>query len=87
LDTLPDNQAFVASNERDSGTLETKEACRLFKEAGKTEAKVYVIMGELEPGRRAATKDIDEVLPRRNAASSKSLTSRHRTGAAMKPKT
>ena len=31
----------------DSGTLETKEVCRLFKEAGKTEANVYVIMGEL----------------------------------------
>ena len=47
VDTLPDNQAFVASNEMDSGTLETKEVCRLFKEAGKTEANVYVIMGEL----------------------------------------
>jgi inositol transport system substrate-binding protein len=63
LDTLPDNQAFVASNEADSGTLETKEVCRLFKEAGKTEAKVYVIMGELS--NQAAvqrTKDIDEVI-------------------------
>ena len=47
VDTLPDNQAFVASNEVDSGTLETKEVCRLLKEAGKTEANVYVIMGEL----------------------------------------
>jgi inositol transport system substrate-binding protein len=63
LDTLPDNQAFVASNEADSGTLETKEVCRLFKEAGKTEAKVYVIMGELS--NQAAvqrTKDIDDVI-------------------------
>ena len=63
VDTLPDNQAFVASNERDSGTLETKEVCRLFKEAGKTEANVYVIMGELS--NQAAvqrTKDIDEVI-------------------------
>jgi inositol transport system substrate-binding protein len=63
LDTLPDNQAFVASNEADSGTLETKEICRLFKEAGKTEAKVYVIMGELS--NQAAvmrTKDIDDVI-------------------------
>ena len=63
VDTLPDNQAFVASNERDSGTLETQEVCRLFKEAGKTEAKVYVIMGELS--NQAAvqrTKDIDEVI-------------------------
>ena len=63
LDTLPDNQAFVASNEVDSGTLETKEVCRLFKEAGKTEAKVYVIMGELS--NQAAvqrTKDIEDVI-------------------------
>jgi inositol transport system substrate-binding protein len=63
LDSLPDNQAFVASNEADSGTLETKEICRLFKEAGKTEAKVYVIMGELS--NQAAvqrTKDIDDVI-------------------------
>jgi len=63
LDKLPDNQAFVASNEADSGTLETKEVCRLFKEAGKTDAKVYVIMGELS--NQAAvqrTKDIDEVI-------------------------
>lgn len=63
LDTLPDNQAFVASNEADSGTLETKEVCRLFKEAGKTEAKVYVIMGELS--NQAAvmrTKDIEDVI-------------------------
>ncbi|MEO5758024.1 MAG: substrate-binding domain-containing protein, partial [Mesorhizobium sp.] len=47
VNTLPDNQAFVASNEADSGTLETKEVCRLFTEAGKKEANVYVIMGEL----------------------------------------
>ena len=63
IDTLPDNQAFVASNERDSGTLETKEICRLFKEMGKTAANVYVIMGELS--NQAAvqrTKDIDEVI-------------------------
>jgi inositol transport system substrate-binding protein len=63
VDTLPDNQAFVASNEKDSGTLETQEVCRLFKEAGKTEANVYVIMGELS--NQAAvqrTKDIDEVI-------------------------
>jgi inositol transport system substrate-binding protein len=47
LDTLPDNQAFVASDERDSGTLETIEICRLLKEAGKDTANVYVMMGEL----------------------------------------
>ncbi len=35
IDTLPDNQAFVASNEVDSGTLETIEVCNLLKAAGK----------------------------------------------------
>jgi len=63
VDTLPDNQAFVASNEADSGTLETKEICRLFTAAGKKEANVYVIMGELS--NQAAvqrTKDIDNVI-------------------------
>ncbi len=55
--------AFVASNEVDSGTLETKEICRLFKEAGKAEASVYVIMGELS--NQAAvqrTQDIHDVI-------------------------
>ena len=63
VDTMPDNQAFVASNEADSGTLETKEVCRLLKEAGKTEANIYVIMGELS--NQAAvmrTKDIHDVI-------------------------
>lgn len=63
VDTLPDNQAFVASNEVDSGTLQTKEVCRLFKEAGKAEANIYVIMGELS--NQAAvmrTKDIHDVI-------------------------
>jgi len=63
VDSLPDNQAFVASDERESGTLETKEVCRLFKEAGKTEAHVYVIMGELS--NQAAvqrTQDIHDVI-------------------------
>jgi inositol transport system substrate-binding protein len=63
LDTLPDNQAFVASNEVDSGTLETKEICRLLKEGGKTEANAYIIMGELS--NQAAvqrTQDIHDVI-------------------------
>ena len=63
VDTLPDNQAFVASDERESGTLETKEVCRLFKEAGKTEANVYVIMGELSnQAAQQRTQDIIEVI-------------------------
>lgn len=64
VDTLPDNQAFVASNEVDSGTLETIEVCRIFAEdQGKTEANVYVMMGELS--NQAAvqrTKDIHDVM-------------------------
>jgi inositol transport system substrate-binding protein len=63
LDTLPANQAFVASNEKDSGTLETKEICRLLKEAGKTEASAYIIMGQLS--NQAAvqrTQDIYDVI-------------------------
>ncbi len=63
MDTLPDNQAFVASNEVDSGTLETLEVCRLLKEAGKTEAQIYVMMGELS--NQAAvqrTADIHDVM-------------------------
>lgn len=63
LDTLPDNQAFVASNEVDSGTLETIEACAQLAAAGKTEASAYVIMGELS--NQAAvqrTQDIHDVI-------------------------
>jgi inositol transport system substrate-binding protein len=63
VDTLPDNQAFVASDERESGTLETKEVCRLFKEAGKTEASVYVIMGQLSnQAAQQRTQDIHDVI-------------------------
>ncbi len=63
VDTMPDNQAFVASNEVDSGTLETKEVCRLLKAAGKAEANIYVMMGELS--NQAAvqrTADIHDVM-------------------------
>jgi inositol transport system substrate-binding protein len=63
VDSLPDTQAFVASDERDSGTLETLEVCRLLAEKGLTEANVYVIMGELS--NQAAvqrTADIHDVM-------------------------
>ena len=63
VDSLPDNQAFVASDERELGTLETKEMCRLFKEAGKTEVSVYVIMGELSnQAAQQRTQDIHDVI-------------------------
>jgi inositol transport system substrate-binding protein len=55
VDTLPDNQAFVASNEVDSGTLETIALCDNWAAEGKTEVNVYVLHGRtVEPGRRAA---------------------------------
>lgn len=47
IDTLPDNQAFVASNEVDSGTLETIALCDNWAAEGKTEVNVYVMQGEL----------------------------------------
>ena len=43
VDTLPEKQAFVASNEMESGTLETQEVCQLLGGKGKT----VVMMGEL----------------------------------------
>ena len=63
VDTLPDNQAFVASNEVDSGTLETIEVCAQLKAAGKDNANVYIMMGELS--NQAAvqrTADIHDVM-------------------------
>ncbi len=63
VDTLPDNQAFVASDERESGTLETIEVCDMLAETGKNPANVYIMMGELS--NQAAvqrTQDIDDVI-------------------------
>ncbi len=63
LDTLPDNQAFVASNEVDSGTLETIALCDNWAAEGKTEVNVYVMQGELS--NQAAvqrTQDIYDVI-------------------------
>ncbi|MGO4851598.1 sugar ABC transporter substrate-binding protein [Phaeovulum sp. W22_SRMD_FR3] len=63
VDELPAKQAFVASNEVDSGTLETQEVCRLLTEAGKTEAKIVVMMGELSnQAARVRTQDIKDVI-------------------------
>lgn len=64
VDTLPDNQAFVASNEIESGTLETFEICKMLRAAGKGGgARAYVMMGELS--NQAAvqrTKDVHDIL-------------------------
>jgi inositol transport system substrate-binding protein len=47
LDTLPDNQAFVASQESESSRQGFIEQCNQWAAAGKTEVNVYVLQGEL----------------------------------------
>ncbi len=47
VDTLPDGQAFVASNEVDSSSQGFIEQCNQWAAAGKTEVSVYVMQGEL----------------------------------------
>jgi inositol transport system substrate-binding protein len=47
VDSLPDNQAFVASNESDSSRQGFIEQCNQWAAAGKTEVSVYVLQGEL----------------------------------------
>jgi len=47
VDSLPDNQAFVASNESDSSRQGFIEQCNQWAAAGKTEVAVYVLQGEL----------------------------------------
>lgn len=59
VDMLPDNQAFVASNEVDSGTLQTREVCRLLKGKG----DVLVLMGALtDQTGIQRTRDIHDVI-------------------------
>ena len=56
---LPENQAVVASNETDSGTLQTKQVCALLKGKG----RVVVLMGEtFHAAARARTQDISDVI-------------------------
>lgn len=57
--TLPAKVAFVGSDERDSGTLETKEVCRLLKGKG----DILVMMGQLSnQAARQRTQDIKDVI-------------------------
>lgn len=59
VDFLPENQAFVASNELESGTLQTEEVCRLLEGKG----KIAVMMGTLgDNAAQQRTKDIHDVL-------------------------
>jgi inositol transport system substrate-binding protein len=64
LSSLPANEAFVGSNEKDSGTLETQQICKLLKDAGKgSGASVYVMEGQLN--NQAAvqrTQDVKDVI-------------------------
>ncbi|WP_409558848.1 sugar ABC transporter substrate-binding protein [Agrobacterium sp.] len=63
VDDLPEKQAFVASDEKQSGTLQTQEVCRILKEAGKKEASAVVMMGELSnQAARMRTQDIKDVI-------------------------
>ncbi|SMX42629.1 substrate-binding domain-containing protein [Octadecabacter ascidiaceicola] len=48
MDTLPEGQAFVASNEIESGTLAAFQMCRDLRAAGKSGgATAYMLMGQL----------------------------------------
>ncbi|HEV7310746.1 sugar ABC transporter substrate-binding protein [Ensifer sp.] len=59
VDTLPEKQAFVASNEQESGTLQTQEICKMLGGKG----KAVVMMGELSnQAARMRTKDIHDVV-------------------------
>jgi len=59
INDLPANQAFVASNELESGTLETQEVCKLLGGKG----KIVVMMGELSnQAARMRTQDVHDVL-------------------------
>ena len=64
VDTMPDNQAFVGSNEIESGTLAAFEICKILRAQGKANAaSAYLLMGQLS--NQAAvqrTKDVDDVI-------------------------
>lgn len=59
VDDLPPNQAFVASNEVESGTLQTQEVCRILGGKG----RIVIIMGELSnQAARQRTQDVEDVV-------------------------
>ena len=63
LEALPPTAAFVGSNEVESGSLQTQAVCRLLKAAGKSEARILVMMGELSnQAARQRTQDILDVI-------------------------
>lgn len=59
IDSLHDNQAFVGSDERESGTLQTQEVCRQLDGEG----KLLVMMGTLgDNAAEVRTQDIHDVI-------------------------
>ncbi|MDK4700865.1 substrate-binding domain-containing protein [Rhizobium sp. CNPSo 4062] len=59
LSDLPETQAVVASDEKESGTLQTKEVCSLLRGKG----RLVILMGEpFHAAARARTQDIDSVI-------------------------
>ncbi len=59
FEQLPPSAVFVGSNEKVSGTLQTREVCRLMNGRG----QVLVLMGDLSnEAARTRTQDIDDVL-------------------------
>ena len=65
FDSLPDNQVVVASDETESGTLETFNICQQLRAQGKVDggARAYILQGQLHhPAGIQRTKDIHDVV-------------------------
>lgn len=73
FEKLPKGVAWVASDEKVSGTLQTQEVCRVMKGKG----NIVVLMGELSnEAARTRTKDIEEVLATKECSGIKILDKR-----------
>jgi ABC-type sugar transport system substrate-binding protein len=73
FEKLPAGVAWVASDEKVSGTLQTREVCRVMKGKG----NIVVLMGELSnEAARTRTKDIENVLATKECAGIKILDKR-----------
>ena len=91
LDTLPDNQTFVASNEIESGTLEAFEMCKILRSMGKggtgARAPTSSWASSRTRPRSSAPRTWTTSSAWTCAASSRSSTVRPRTGSATRPRT
>jgi inositol transport system substrate-binding protein len=73
FEKLPAGVAWVASDEKVSGTLQTQEVCRVMKGKG----NIVVLMGELSnEAARTRTKDIENVLATQECSGIKILDKR-----------